>query len=168
MGGRGWLIRWVYVFIARLDPASIDAAGDYDATKRRVKTSRPFGARGPRVSGRKELAEVRIRAQVEVLNINRQTQGPAGDVPDYRTTFVAHYRDLERASLVDTATGQALIGNRDRIVRMENRWGKVLRVFDNPEVFITETRDGNGWLGFDRNLLLLITDDRPRSVETAG
>lgn len=168
MAGRGWLIRWINVFIARLDPASIEGAGDYDATKRRVKGGRPFGARGGLVTGRKELAEITVRAQVEVLNINRQTQGPAGDVPDYRTTFIAHYRRLEAAGLVDAATGLPLIRNRDRIVRMENRYGKVLRVFTAPEVFITETRDGNGWLGYDRNLLLLITDDRPRGVETAG
>lgn len=168
MAGRGWLIRWIHVIIARLDPAAIEAAGDYDATKRRVKGSRPFGARGPKANGRKELAEITVRAQPEVLNINRMKQGPAGDVPDFRTTFVVHYRDLERNGLVDVATGQPLLGNRDRIARLETRRGKVLRVFTSPEVFITEARDGNGWLGYDRNILLLITDDRPKGVETAG
>ncbi len=168
MAGRGWLLRWVNVVIARLDPASIESAGDYDPTKRRVRDARPFGARGPKTEGRVELADITIRAQVEMINLNRQTQGPAGDVPDYRTMFVAHYRDLERASLVDAATGEPLIHNRDRIVRMETRYGKMLRVFSSPNVYITEARDGNGWLGYDRNLLLLITDDRPKGVEVAG
>ena len=162
------LLRWVHVTIARLDPAAIEAAGDYDSTKRRVKDARPFGARGPKTEGRRELADIMVRAQVEVINLNKLNQGPAGNVPDYRTMFVVHYRDLERNGLVDTVTGRPAINNNDRIVRMQTRYGKVLRVFEDPQVFITETRDGNGWLGYDRNLLLLITNDRPKGVETAG
>lgn len=167
MAGRGFLIRPVNVVIARLDPAAIEAAGDYDTSKRSVKGARPFGARGPKQQGRRELDAITIKAQVEVMNINKMNQGPGGDVPDYRTVFVAHYRDLERAGLVDE-NGVALIGNRDRIVRMETKFGKPIRTFANPQVFVTEARDGNGWNGYDRNLLLLVTDDRPKGRESVG
>lgn len=163
MGYRGRLLFPMLIGFARSDPPN----ADQDANKQQVKTSRPFGARGPRTLGRAELPEVQVEAQVEVFNINAQRIGPAGDVPDYRTAFVCHYEDLEVEGLVDAATGKPLLQPGTRVTAIYTLDGDVERLFDSPQVFVTEARDLG--YGFDgrRNLLMLITDDRPQGLTTA-
>lgn len=162
---RGKLVHPFLVAFCRLDTAAIEAASGYDEDFHTTTTARPFGARGARQKSRQELAEVRIRCQVEVININRQAVGPAGNVPDYRTSFVCHYHDLERASLVDAATGKPLIRPSDRVDAIYTTRGVLVRKLVDPQVFVTESRDLAYGLGGRRNLLMLITDDRPQGVE---
>src|SRR5688572_482404 len=59
------------------------------------------------VDFRRELPPVRVRCQVEPLVYEELLQTAAGNAPRSKLVLVFHYRDLERAGLVDTTTGDA-------------------------------------------------------------
>jgi hypothetical protein len=164
---RGRLIFPFLVGIARLDRDATRAADGYNDTLRSVTTDRPQGARGPREKLRQELPEVRVKCQVEEAVVNAQRQGPGGNVPETRVTYVAHFKDLEIAGLVDADSGKPLVGPNDRITALYTRHGVLERTFERPQVFITEARGGSYSLGHRRNLLFLISSERPQGLEAA-
>lgn len=165
LGYRGRLICPIKIGIARIDTTTIESEQGYDPEFRTPVLSKKFGARGARENARRELAEIRLPAQSEIIDFNKMMQGPGGDVPDYRVTYVLFYPDLEKAGLVDATTGKPLIGKNDRITaKYRKRNEALIRVFENPQVFVTGVADAGE--GFDgrTNLLLLITDDRPQGL----
>lgn len=161
---RGRLIFAFEVEIARLDKAATRAADGYDDTLRAVRAERPQGARGPRQKARKELPTIRLRCQVEEATVDAQRQGPGGNVPETRIAYVVHFKQLEELGLVDTATGKPLVGPNDRIVALYTKHGVLERTFD--QIFVTEARGGSYSLGHRRNLLTLISSERPQGLET--
>lgn len=167
MSFRGRLIFAFLVEIARLDRDAIRAADGYDDTLRAVRTRRPQGARGPREKARKELPLIRLRCQVEEAAIDAQRQGPGGNVPETRVVYVVHFKELEEKGLVDAESGKPLVGPNDRIVALYTKHGVLERTFGPPDVFITEARGGSYSLGHRRNLLQLISSERPRGLEVA-
>jgi hypothetical protein len=118
------------------------------------------------VRQRSELTEISIKCQVEVFDIDRQRQGPDGNVPQDRIVLVFHFKDLEAADLVD-ATGKAAINVNDRLVafRKMNCAQTLIREFNIPQLFCTESRGQSYGFGYNRNLLLCTFEDRPQGLE---
>lgn len=165
---RGRLIRPLYVDLQVLDKAA--SAGARDDDFREHDITRPFGERGGvtstgRVSGLVYQDAVRVKAQVEVTNINRRSGSQAGNVPDYRTAFVAHYAELETLGLVDATTGKPILEGAKVVGMYRLTNGAVERLFDDPPVHVVELRDVGIGLGGRRNLLMMVTDDRPQGLE---
>lgn len=161
---RGRLIRWLYVDFQVLDKTS--SAANRDDVQRTFTKERPFGARGGvQSTGKTYQAVVRLKAQVEITSFNASKGAQAGNVPDYRTAFVVHFKQLEDLSLVDSTTGKPLL-ERAKVVGIYRRDGTVERLFDNPPVHVVEMREIGYGLGYRRNLLLLVTDDRPQGLES--
>jgi hypothetical protein len=164
--GRGRLLWWFWCGIYRLDTEGTEAAGGYDNRFRTVKTSYPRGPDKPRERGRVELPEVRLKAQTEIFDGDRQQQGPAGNVPQSKLVLVFHMKQLEQLGLVDE-DGQPLIHVGDRLDAIYTKTGKLVRRYTNPQMFATEVPQHAFGLGFDQNLLNVVFDDRPQGLPQA-
>lgn len=161
---RGRLVRPMVVELQVVDKAA--SAANRDDDFRTFDQSRPFGERGGVVStGITYQAPVKVKAQVEVTNLNARTGSRAGNVPDYRTAFVAHFKQLEELSLVDATTGKPLLeGARvNAIYRPDG--ATLVRTFTDPPVHVVELRELGIALGGHRNLLMMVTDDRPQGLD---
>lgn len=162
LGYRGRLICPIKIGIARIDTATIESESGYDPVFKTPLKSKPFGARGPREGSRRELAEILLPAQSEILDFNKMRQGPSGDVPDYRVSYVLFRPHLEKLGLIDSTTGKPLIGKNDRITaKYKKRDESLIRTFEDPQVFVTEVADAGEGFDGQTNLLILVTDDRP-------
>ena len=165
MSSRGRLIAPLIIEVVVLDKSS--SASDRDDDLRSFSTSRPFGARGLRVSGKTYSSTTyRLRAQLEPVAINKMTGSQAGNIPDYRTSFIIHFRQLEKLNLVDATSGKPILEGA-RINAIYKRNGDLSRRYDDPPVHVIELREIGQGLGGNRNLLQLVTDDRPQGLETA-
>ena len=157
MATRGRLIAPIMIGIRRLDRTNTVV----DDPMRAPVVTRPLGERGSRKVGRVELpTEIKIRAQFEPLRENDMRQGPAGNVPEYDSTFILHFRDLEARGLVDATTGRAVFLPNDRVESLYDRQGKLVRTYDNPQLFIVKVEDRGIGQGGKRNLCLLRVADR--------
>lgn len=168
LGYRGRLICPIKIGVARIDTATIESNNDYDSVFKTPVVRKTFGARGEREQGRREHPEIILQAQSEIVDFNKMQQGPNGNVPDYRVSYVLWRPSLEALGLIDTATGKPLVGINDRITaKYRKRDEALLRVFDSPEIFVTAAVDAGE--GFDgrTNLLILVTNDRPLGLAEA-
>lgn len=113
---------------------------------------------------RREHAAVRVPCQVEPQVFEALQEFASGNVPQSRVQLLCHYRDLERAGLVDAATGDALLRVGDRLAALLDTAGALVqRVRTPPGLYVTEARP----IGFGlfmprprRNLLLVTFDQR--------
>lgn len=160
---RGRLIRPMLVDFEMVDQSATAPAQDDDFSSPRAE--RPFGAGGSRVTGVKYQAAVRLHAQVEVINFNAQRVAGGGNAPDYRTAFVVHFKELEDEGLVDAATGRSLLVAGTRVAGIYTIDGELERLLDDPPVIVVEPREIGFGLGGRRNLLMLVTNDRPQGLK---
>lgn len=126
---------------------------------------------GVRERVRVELPPVRVPCQVEPETMDELRMFDAGNSPASTLRLVMHFRDLERLGLVNTRTGEPLIGPGDRLEGIYDRRGELVqRVRTPPGLFVNEARP-IGW-GLDlvrprRNLLLVTFGDRQQAFGRA-
>lgn len=85
---------------------------------------------------------------------------PAGDNPGTLLNVVLHFCDLEKAGLVDV-NGVALIKTRDRLVKIDNCFGKTVHTYRDPPGAYCIQAQPRGWgLGLNRNLLVATFEER--------
>ena len=172
---RGRLIYPFTVEIARLDTAATaadpDGAGPltsgYDEDFREpVKV--PVTGKQTGVSARKELAPIKLPAQIEPDLWEGLAALAGGTSPQFAMSLVLHFIDLESNSLVDLATGDALIRTNDRLVSIRNiNTDDLIQLVPNPPgLFVSEVQPRGFGLGPDRNLLLVKFQDREQSVRS--
>jgi hypothetical protein len=157
---RGRLIFQLVAELHRLDgePRVAGAPPGYDADfdePARVAPGAPV---------RHELPPVRLPCQVEPGDDQALGLSAAGDVPRSQLRLVLHLRDLERASLVDLATGRALVRPGDRLGALYDRAGALVETFA-AGLFLVEATPLSYGLGLRRprpNLLLCSFLDRPQ------
>lgn len=164
---RGRLIFPFLAEIARLDTASMVSNSDYDTVFREPKQTAPVSGQGPGTTKRRELAAVRLPAQVEIGSQGKANQGFSGTVLDGSVTLIFHMRDLEAASLVDSVTGDPLIRVSDRLVAVYDRSGSLVQTF-RPTLYATTVQPIGYGLGLfsvsKRNLLMVVFEDREQRV----
>jgi hypothetical protein len=118
-------------------------------------------------SARREKAEIRLRCQFEDEEEEKLRQLQDGAAPKARISLVFHFADLERAGMVDAATGDPKIHNGDRLDALYETNGTLVRSFANPPgMFATAVKpSGFGLSSLKRNLLVVTFEDR---VQGAG
>jgi hypothetical protein len=121
---------------------------------------------------RREHPAVRLPCQVESDTFEALQMYAAGHSPRSHLRLVFHFTHLERAGLVDAATGDALVRVGDRLGAIYDAAGTLVQSIRTPPgLYVTEARP----IGFGlfmprprRNLLLVSFDDRdtgaPRGV----
>jgi hypothetical protein len=113
---------------------------------------------------RREHPPVLVACQVEPQSFDALQMFAAGNVPASRVQLLCHFRDLERAGLVDAATGDALVCVGDRLGAILDTAGALVQhVRTPPGLYVTEARP----IGFGlfmprprRNLLQLVFEER--------
>jgi hypothetical protein len=161
--------RLIFPFLAglyRLDTAGTEAVG-YDKRFRAPTVQRPVGPEGARKGSRRELAEIRLPCQVETENVEKQRQGPGGNMPDGKIWLVFHFSALEVLGLVD-ANGDAKLRVNDRLDAIYTKTGALERRFaDPPGMYCVEARPIAFGIGGRKNLLLVTFDDRVQGLTQA-
>lgn len=175
-GARGRLIFPFLVELAQLDTAAIAAdpgagvpvASGYDPDFREPVKVAPAASAQVGVSARKETAPITVRAQIEPDQQERLSMMLSGNSPNSRFGIVLHYKELERAGLLDS-NGRPLIRKNDRLVRILTTAGALVEVIPNPPgLFVVEVQSMGFGPGGMRNLLLLVFEEREQSVATAA
>lgn len=178
---RGRLIFPFLAELARLDTAETaadpDGAGDltsgYDddfREPRKVPNLAVVPITPGSTDARAESSTIEIKVQIEPGFFEALDQLFSGVSPDSKLELVAHYKDLEAASLVDVTNGEPSIRNNDRLVAIKRLNGDLVRAIRNPPgLYITEVRDighglGIGSSGSQRNLLLLTLEERRQAT----
>jgi len=175
MSARGRLIFPFVVELGQIDAAATaadpDAAGPltsgYDSDFRApVKVlDAPTDQTG--VTARQESI-VQVRAQIEPDQFERLSAMLSGDAAEGRFTIILHFRDLERAGLVDAVTGRPLLYKRDRIIRILTPKGVLVETIPNPPgLFCVEVQSRGFGPGGRRNLLLMAFESRDPSIPSA-
>jgi hypothetical protein len=158
---RGRLIFPVWVTIARLDTAEIEADGGYDPDFSEVRRE----GSGVGSLMRRELPEIEILGQVEPDREEVQRLAPVGNVAETSIGIVFHLAGLERDGLYDPTTGELGFKVGDRLVRLRNRRKtRIIRLFDRVPVFCTQVRHLSAWLGGESNLILASYEERPEGL----
>lgn len=166
--------RLIFAFLAelyRLDTlATATTPPGYDADFKEPALLDTGDALGARVRG--ELPPVLVPCQVDSDAFDALQMFAAGNSPRSHLRLVFHFAHLERAGLVDPATGTALIRVGDRLGAIFDSAGELVQsVRTPPGLYVTEARP----IGFGlflprprRNLLLVSFDERdtaaPRGV----
>lgn len=110
---------------------------------------------------------VQVRAQIEPAMFEMMEMMISGESPSSRMAIVLHFRDLERANLVDS-TGAAMIYKRDRLARILTTRGQLVREIPNPPgLYISQVQDSGFGPGGHRNLLLVTFEERDQSMRGA-
>lgn len=164
---RGRLICPFVATIHRLDTRTTETASGYDPDFRSTKHSYP-GNVGARTSTRRELAPVDLRCQIEVGRWEGQRQMASGNARDSQLTLVFHFSELEAQSLVDAASGDALIRVNDRLSALKRvADGTLVQKIPDAGLFATEPQIGGIGIGGRRNLLIVSFEVRPQGL-TSG
>ncbi len=99
-----------------------------------------------------------LRAQIEDQSWEEFLASRTGDLDNVEVRLVLHYRDLERASLVDANTGDALVPRKgDRLdAILDPRTEAVIQLVPNPPgLFCVQAQPRSyGLTSLKRNLLL--------------
>jgi hypothetical protein len=168
---RGRLLNPFKAKVARLD--TVGTAADPDAGGPLTSGYDPiFREPLPKVGGgnyRKEHDALLIPCQVEFDDIVDQlAQASAGQETTTKVRIIFHFEDLERMSLVDATTGQALLRLNDRLLSIHR--------FDDETLIQTVGLDANGYFctearpvsfglsGGARNLLVCVYEARDNTV----
>lgn len=161
---RGRLVFPVIAELRRLDAAAMTAASpavdpDFDEPHRAA----------PGALVRVELPPLRLPCQVESGLERALAPSAAGDVPRFRIALVFHFRDLERADLVEPLTGVARLAVGDRLAALYDQQGALVEMFPNPPgYFATAATPLSYGLGANprANLLLVEFADRPQGLRS--
>jgi len=113
---------------------------------------------------RREHPPVRVSCQVEPDSFDRLRMFASGNAPRSNIDLLFHYKNLERMSLVDPGTGDALIRPGDRLAALYDKAEALVQTVRTPPgLYVTEARP----MGFGlnrarprRNLLLVSFSDR--------
>ena len=168
--------RLIFAFLAelhRLDTlATATTPPGYDDDFKEPALLDTGNAIGERV--RREHPPVRLPCQVESEAFEALQSFAAGNSPRSHARLVFHFSHLERAGLVDVATGDALLRVGDRLGAIfDSTGGLVQAIRTPPGLYVTEARPTGFGLFMPlprRNLLLVSFDDReiaaPRGVSS--
>lgn len=154
---RGRLINKFVAVIRRLDTAAIETDGNYDPLFDAVARQDDGTQTG--ATGRKEMAEIKIPAQLDRDEDWGAVQASRGGKQIKADLVLAlHWPDLEKRGLID-GNGEPVLKRGDRIVKIETRKGNVEATFDGPGMYVTDLeRAGYGQAPFGNprtNLLYL-------------
>lgn len=115
-------------------------------------------------SARKERI-VSLRAQIEPAQFEVLRMMQSGNAPRSEVTLVLHFKDLELADMVNTATGEALVRVNDRLHAIYSLDGELIQQIRNPPgLFVHEVQPRGFGFGRKRNLLLVVLRERELSV----
>jgi hypothetical protein len=117
---------------------------------------------------RSEHLPVRIPCQVEPEALDQLRMFASGNASRSDIVLIFHFKDLERMSLVDAPTGEALVRPGDRLNAIFDKAGALVQqVRTPPGLYVTEARS----IGFGldrrrprRNLLLVAFSDRQQAA----
>jgi hypothetical protein len=163
---RGRLIFPLVAELRRLDDAAMAATAtatvdpDFDEPRRTAAG----------VPVRVELPPLRLPCQVEPDREHALAPSAAGDVPRFRIALVFHFRDLERADLIEPLTGVPRLAAGDRLAALYDRTDALVEMFPNPPgYFATAATPLSYGLGARPrpNLLLVTFVDRPQGLRSA-
>jgi hypothetical protein len=113
---------------------------------------------------------VTCRAQIEPATFEQLSMMLNGRSPNSQMIVVMHYRDLEDAGLVESATGRPLIRINDRLsaIKHDVTLDLIEQIPNPPGLFITEVKSsGFGLTSLKRNLLIVTFEARDLGVLTA-
>lgn len=159
---RGKLINPFLVDIAQIDTAAMAAGPGFNKLLNEPRVSYD-PITGARDGGRREQI-VRLRCQIETDTSERQRQTPGGNAPASAMVLILHFKDLERAGLVDPATNRPTLRVNDRVVQILTLAGAVSQVFPNPPgLYVLEVQPIGFGYGGKVNLLKVTTADRPQA-----
>ena len=166
--------RLIFAFAAelhRLDArATATTPPGYDADFKEPALLDTGDAVGVRI--RREHPPVRLPCQIELDTFEALEMHASGNSPRTQLRLVLHFAHLERAGLVDAATGTALVQVGDRLGSLFDSQGNLVQSIRTPPgLYVTEARP----IGFGlfmprprRNLLLVTFAERdtaaPRGV----
>jgi hypothetical protein len=158
--------RLIFAFLAelhRLDTlATATTPPGYDEDFKEPALVDTGDAIGERI--RREYPPVLLPCQVESETFEALQEFASGNSPRSHVRLVFHFLHLERASLVDAATGDALVRVGDRLGAIFDSAGELVqRVRTPPGLYVTEARPTGFGLSMRRprrNLLLVTFDDR--------
>lgn len=151
------------IVVLRLpDPVAQEAGGDYDHTFRTPRLTQT--ADGVGEIAREESTDTKVPAQIATSTFDRLAlleHGRVGESTDLEGTF--HVDDLKRLGLL-RADGRSSIIVGVRLVRIEDKRGNILFVFDEPDgMWVTATRP-SGFLGPSRNLWVVTFSPRRKGT----
>lgn len=164
-GQRGRLIFPSLAELYQLDTVATAApvggfSSGYDDDFREPVKVPPSPAAGPGTTRRVEKAPIRVRCQVETGRFDQLSPLAAGNAPQTQLVLVFHFRDLEKAGLLDATTNAAALRIGDRLHAIYTVRG-VLEQVMVPPVYLTEIRPSSfGLTGQRRNLLVTVFDVR--------
>jgi hypothetical protein len=162
---RGRLIFPFVLVIARLDvEAMVDDPGPgYDDDFREPVAE--IGGNSS-IPVRREMAVIRLRAQIEPGAFEAMQMTGNGNVPIGSIPIYIHMGELERAGLIDE-NGRHTIRAGDRLVRIENiRHEVVMTIPDPPGLYFETITSTSFGLGSHRpNLIHATLVDRPQGAE---
>ncbi|HKZ39983.1 MAG TPA: hypothetical protein VJ044_03425 [Candidatus Hodarchaeales archaeon] len=150
-----------------VDPDGVGAlASGYDETFKEVEKVLQTPSNQLGVSARKEKAALILPAQIEPEMFDKLEMMISGQSPISKFAVVLHYRDLESNGLVSATTGKPLINKNDRLDGIYNiRTNALIEKIPNPPgLFVVQVQSRSFGLGPDRNLLLLVFEQRDQSI----
>lgn len=174
---RGQLIFPFIVELGLLDTAATAAdpdgvgplASGYDDEFRETVIRSGVGSvRGE--SARVERVQ-RFFAQVEDDAQGSLSMGASGNMPVSRITLVFHYEDLEALGAVQSPAGKPIIkAPGARLISIRNPdTGELIERYDSPPGFwATEAKSGGFGLGPNRNLLIVVFQERAQGILGSG
>lgn len=109
---------------------------------------------------------LQVRAQIEPQMFDQLTEMLSGSSPQSQFAIVCHFSDLEKAGLVDS-TGRPKIYERDRITQILTLKGEIVQTIPTPPGLYCVEVQPRGWMGGNRNLLLLKFEARDESKLSA-
>lgn len=162
---RGRLIDSFAAEIAQLDPATMAADPSGAGPTRPVFDSdfrEPVVLPSSVGTDRRELQPIKLPCQIEVQSFEALTELSTGNSPRSHIVLVFHFRDLERAEMVDPLTGDALLRPGDRLVSLRDlRTDTIVQAIRTPPgLYATEVQPQGFGLGRRRNLLFVLFDER--------
>lgn len=160
---RGRLINAFLAGLRQLDTEATEDAGSYDQEFREAKRLDNGSWEG--AQGRQEKPEVRVRCQVEDGEFERLDPMTGGFEHQNKLGLVFHFRDLERAGLVDAATGNATLRVTARLTAIYDLRGNIQQAMPGAGLHCVEARPVSYGLGQRLNLLLLVFEDRDQTAK---
>jgi len=176
---RGRLIFPFIVELGLLDTAATaadpDGAGPqtsgYDDEFREPVMLPPTAGGSARGTIHRVETTVRFKAQIEDDTADALQMAAAGNSPTSTMGLVFHFSDLEKVGAVSMLTGKPSIkAPGARLIAIYNpRSGQLIERFDEePGLFATQAKSLGFGLGPDRNLLLVIFQERSVSAQATS
>ena len=108
---------------------------------------------------------IRVRCQVEDKIFEQLDPMINGYEHQHEIDLIFHFRDLERAGLVDTSSGEAKVPVNTLLTAVYDRSGRIAQAMPTPGIFATESRPISWGMGRSLNLLLVSFKCREAGVK---